>query len=224
MDVQARHSGEHRGTVEQRQAVFGLELELDWGNASLLQRFLRGHTLALIECFRLRNANEDGDNVSHGSEVAAGADAALPRHHRMNALVQQLDQTLNHDWTQTGHTAAEGIQTNTHGRTDDLLGSWVADTAAMGQDRAILVQVALLDGNLVIFVLTKTRVEAIHSGRVIAHPLAFHIVADLSNVRHALLVNFDLIPLTGNIHDVFNFEIHAIENYFVHLLFLLFRY
>lgn len=76
MDVQARHSGEHRGTVEQRQAVFGLELELDWGNASLLQRFLRGHTLALIECFRLRNANEDGDNVSHGSEVAAGADAA----------------------------------------------------------------------------------------------------------------------------------------------------
>ena len=120
-----------------------------------------------------------------------------------------------------GHTAAEGIQTNTHGRTDDLLGSWVADTAAMGQDRAILVQVALLDGNLVIFVLTKTRVEAIHSGRVIAHPLAFHIVADLSNVRHAILVNFDLIPLAGNIHDVFNFEIHAIENYFVHLLFLL---
>ena len=40
----------------------------------------------------------------------------------------------------------------------------------------------------------------------------------------AILVNFDLIPLTGNIHDVFNFEIHAIENYFVHLLFLLFRY
>ena len=82
-------------------------------------------------------------------------------------------------------------------------------------------QIALFDRDLVILVLAKAGVEAVNGGRVIAHPLAFHIVADLSNVRHAILVNFDLIPLAGNIHDVFNFEIHAIENYFVHLLFLL---
>ena len=221
MDVQAGHAGKHRGAVQQSQAVLRLELELNRSDAGLLQRFLCGHALALIERFRLGNADEDGDDVRHGSKVAAGADAALPGHHRMHALVQQLDQTLNHDRTQTGNAAAERVQTHAHGCANHFFRSRIAHAAAVRQNGTILMQVALFDRDLMILVLAKAGVEAVHCGRVIAHPLALHVAADFRDVCHALLVDLDLVAVARNVHDVFDLQIYSVQNYFVHRSFSL---
>ena len=214
--VQARHASEHRGAVEQRQAVFGLELELDGGNAGLFQRFLCGHALALIEGLGLGHADENGDDVSHGGKVAAGAHAALPGHDGMHTLVEQLDKALNDDRTQAGNAAAEGVQADTHGRTDYFLGSRITDTAAVGQNGTILMQITLFDCDLVIFVLAKARVKAVNGGRIIAHPFTLHVVADFGDMCHAVLVDLDLITVAGNIDNVFDFQIHAVKDHFVH--------
>ena len=216
--VQARHTGEHCGAVEQHQAVLGLELKLDGGNAGLFQRFLCRHALTLIEGLGLGHADENGDDVSHGGKVAAGAHAALPGHDGMHTLVEQLDKALNDDRTQAGNAAAEGVQTDAHGRADHFLGSRITDAAAVGQNGAILMQIALFDRDLVILVLAKAGVEAVNGGRVIAHPFTLHVVADFGDMCHAVLVDLDLITVAGNVDDVFNGKIHAVENNLVHLL------
>lgn len=76
--------------------------------------------------------------MSHGGKVATGAHAALPGHDGMHTLVEQLDKALNDDRTQAGNAAAEGVQTDAHGRADHFLGSRITDAAAVGQNGAIL--------------------------------------------------------------------------------------
>ena len=136
----------------------------------------------------------------------------------MHTLVEQLDKALNDDRTQAGNAAAEGVQTDTHGRADHFLGSRITDAAAVGQNGAILMQIALFDRDLVILVLAKAGVEAVNGGRVIAHPFTLHVVADFGDMCHAVLVDLDLITVAGNVDDVFDGKIHAVENNLVHLL------
>lgn len=137
-----------------------------------------GHALALIEGLGLGHADENGDDVSHGGKSPQAPTLPCQGTTGCTPLVEQLDKALNDDRTQTGNAAAEGVQTDAHGRADHFLGSRITDAAAVGQNGAILMQIALFDRDLVILVLAKAGVEAVNGGRVIAHPFTLHVVAD----------------------------------------------
>lgn len=112
----------------------------------------------------------------------------------MNALVQHLDQTVDHLDAKTGNAKAEGVDPHGHHGADPVFRSRIANAAAMGHDDVELEAVIVRLRNRIILQLADAGVETIGRRCILGQPMGFDVGADLDDFATAFGASDTVAP------------------------------
>ena len=149
----------HRlGPIQQGETLFGRQLH--WHKTGPTQRFPSRDAFALVESFSL--ADHDKRKMGERGEIAAGADRALLRNHRMDTGIQQTDQLLQQFEPDTAESLCENVGPQQKHGTHFTLAQGVADAARVAPHEIDLQLRKPVGGDPDIGELAEAGIDAIH--------------------------------------------------------------
>ena len=136
--VQRQHADRRHklGAVDQRQALFGREL--DRLDPRPFESFGTGKDLVASFNGGFALTQQHQREMRKWSQIAAGADRALRRYHRRDTVIEQVDQPLDHHLTHTGKTLGQGVRAQEQHGAHDVARQSRADARRMGADQVVL--------------------------------------------------------------------------------------
>src|SRR5580698_4551529 len=146
IECERSRCGHRLRAVEEREPFLGFKSE--WLDSGGLQSASGSSALALMDDIAF--ADESEGQMRERSEIAAGSDGAACRNDRVNAVIQQRNQRLDHYGANAAVAFGKNVGTQQQHRARFRLGERFAESGSVATNQIVLqrAQIAVRDANI----------------------------------------------------------------------------